>query len=114
MNAQTKTFSKKIASRPVRAALAIKFALVILGASAGFTAAKAMLAKSPDQVAIRIAPSVDAAKPFIIPVKDQIATERKTVLAQANAEDCHAVTVETDEGYGVRGAVTRLVCKKAL
>jgi hypothetical protein len=114
MNAQTKTFSRKIASRPVRAALAIKIALVILGANVGFAAAKALFSKAPEQVAIRVAPSVDSAKPFIIPVKEEKATAKKTVLAQANSGECRAVTVETDEGYGVRGSVTRLVCKKAL
>ena len=114
MTAQTKTFSQKIASRPVRAALAIKIALVILGANVGFAAAKALLVKSPAELAIRMAPSVDKAKPFIIPVKDETRIEKKTVLATANSEDCRAVTVETDDGYGVRGSVTRMVCRKAL
>lgn len=114
MNTQPKTISQKLASRPVRAALAIKIALVILGANAGFAAAKALLVKTPDQVAIRIAPSVDKAKPFIIPVKDQTTAQKKTLLAQADSQDCRAVTVETDEGYGVRGSVTRFVCRKAL
>ena len=114
MNAQPRTFSQKIASRPVRAALAIKIALVILGANASFAAAKALLSKAPDQVAIRVAPSVDKAKPYIIPVKDEAAMDKTTALAEAGSQDCRTVSVETDEGYGVRGSVTRVVCRKAL
>lgn len=114
MNAQPKKLPKKLVSRPVRAALAIKVALVILAANASLAAGKALLVKAPDQVAVRVAPSVDNAKPYIIPVKDERPAMTKTFLAEADSENCRAVTVETDEGYGVRGSVTRIVCRKAL
>jgi hypothetical protein len=29
-------------------------------------------------------------------------------------QDCREVVVDTDEGYGVRGTVTRMVCRAAL
>jgi hypothetical protein len=29
-------------------------------------------------------------------------------------QDCREVVLETDEGYGVRGTVTRMVCRAAL
>lgn len=36
------------------------------------------------------------------------AHDAETVAAK---QDCREVVVETDEGYGVRGAVTRMVCR---
>lgn len=82
----------------IRIALAV--AIVGLGADVAVAAAKAVFAKSAD------APveSVSSVKPFILAIDDEAA-------ARLN---CHEVVVETDDGYGVRGTVTRTVCRKVL
>ncbi len=50
-------------------------------------------------------------KPFILPIDWQ----ESTAVAQSDpTQNCHGVTVETDEGYGVRGQTIRFVCRKAL
>lgn len=87
------------ASRPVRAALAIKIAFMVLAADVSFAAAKALLHKEPPAAASVIQHS---AVPVIIAVDTPAQPE------------CRQVIVETDEGYGVRGSVTRWVCRKAL
>lgn len=108
MNLKTKT---SFASRPVRIALAMKIAFAILAANASFAAAKAVLVKAPETSAPHVPTRASAAKPFILPIDWQ----EPAAVAQANAEqNCHAVTVETDEGYGVRGQAIRFVCRRAL
>lgn len=63
------TVSRKFASRPVRAAVAVKIAFVLVAATAGFAAAKAHSAKSEAPAPI-VAASVSTVAPFILPVED--------------------------------------------
>lgn len=108
-NRTTKTSS--FASRPVRVALAVKIAFAILAANVSFAAAKALFAKAPDSQTARVASGESPVKPFILPIDWQ----ETTAIAQSDpTQNCHGVTVETDEGYGVRGQTIRFVCRKAL
>lgn len=108
MNRTTKS---GFASRPVRIALAMKIAFAILAANVSFAAAKALLAKSPDTQPARAYAGASPVKPFILPIDWQ----ESTAIAQSDpTQNCHGVTVETDEGYGVRGQTIRFVCRKAL
>lgn len=103
--------ARTFASRPVRIAVAMKIAFAILAANVSFAAAKAILHKAPEAAAPQVAARVSTTTPFILP----IVAEEPATLAQSDAADaCHTVDVETDEGYGVRGHVTRIVCHKAL
>lgn len=77
-----------------------------LCADAGVATAKTLLSKSD---AGPVAASVSTAKPFILAL--DTAPDAK---AEASERDCREVVVETDEGYGVRGTVTRTVCRKVL
>lgn len=77
-----------------------------LCADAGVATAKALLSKSD---AAPVAASVSTVKPFILALDGE--PEAKV---EANKQDCREVVVETDEGYGVRGTVTRTVCRKVL
>ncbi|HEY8160735.1 MAG TPA: hypothetical protein VIF34_00495 [Methylocystis sp.] len=107
-------FSRKFASRPVRVAVAVKIAFVILGANVSFAAAKAYFHKPAGAPAVTA--SVSAVEPFIIPVEDK-ATRPEAApqpVAVASASTCREVLTQTDDGYGVRGSVTRIVCRKAL
>lgn len=107
-------FSRKFASRPVRAAVAVKIAFLILGANVSFAAAKAYF-HAP--AAPAVAASVSAVQPFIIPVEEKTEIRPEAApqsVAVASAATCHEVLTQTDEGYGVRGSVTRIVCRKAL
>jgi len=98
------------ASRPVRIAVAMKIAFAIIAANVSFAAAKAMFAKAPDAPAAMTRTTISSTMPFILPVSGET-----TAAAQVDiTENCRAVEVETDEGYGVRGKVTRVVCRKAL
>lgn len=63
------TASSKIASRPVRAALAVKIAFAIMAANVSFAAAKAIFQMSGAAAPI-VSSAGDSAKPFIIPVDD--------------------------------------------
>lgn len=83
----------------IRIALAV--AIVGLGADVAVAAAKAVFAKSADAPAVE---SVSSVKPFILAIDDEAAARM----------NCHEVVVETDDGYGVRGTVTRTVCRKVL
>jgi hypothetical protein len=74
------------------ARIATVAAILLIGADIGAAAATAFLAKSDA-----------AAQPYVLAV-DSEAAARQT---------CREVVVETDEGYGVRGKVTRTVCGKA-
>lgn len=102
--------SRKFASRPVRVAVAVKIAFAILGANVSFAAAKAYF-HAP--AAPAIAASVSTVAPFILPVADN-ATPEAAPRSMAVAPTCREVVTQTDEGYGVRGSVTRIVCRKAL
>ncbi len=79
-----------LAARCARIALAT--AILALGADMGAAAAKAFFVKS------------DAA-----PQSYVLAIDSEGVAKQT----CREVVVETDEGYGVRGKVTRTVCEKS-
>ncbi len=107
-------FSRRFASRPVRVAVAVKIAFAILGADVSFAAAKAYFHKPAGAPAV--AASVSAVEPFILPVEDKAAQPDAAPqpVALAGASTCRKVLTQTDEGYGVRGSVTRIVCRKAL
>lgn len=90
---RTSTFSRNFASRPVRVALAMKIAFVILGANASLAAAKVLWTKAPETPAVARVASTDR-----LPAK----------------HECRTVDVETDDGYGVRGHVSRTMCRDAL
>ncbi|MGD9545280.1 MAG: hypothetical protein AB7F41_00955 [Methylocystis sp.] len=109
--AKNRTAKNSFAFRPVRVALAVKIAFAILAANVSFAAAKALLVKTPDAPSARIAASDSPVKPFILPIDWQ---ESTTVAQSDPTQNCHGVTVETDEGYGVRGQTIRFVCRKAL
>ncbi|WP_457796435.1 hypothetical protein [Methylocystis sp. S23] len=106
---------RKFASRPVRAAVAIKIAFAIMAANVSFAAAKAVFHKT--DAAPAAAASMSTVKPFILPVEDksetapEIATQAVEV---ASLPGCREVVTQTDEGYGVRGSVIRTVCRRAL
>lgn len=95
--------SFKFASRPVRIAVAMKIAFLILGANASLAAAKVLLTKGQE---------ASAQTPVVARI---VPVEPVFVAAVEPAKDvCRQVEVETDDGYGVRGHVTRWVCRKAL
>ena len=110
------TVARKIASRPVRAALAVKIAFSIMAANVSFAAAKAVFHKPSADAPIATTGSTVA--PFILPVDDAPAAPAPSAAAQeveiASLQNCHEVLTRTDEGYGVSGAVIRTVCRKAL
>jgi hypothetical protein len=108
MNGTTKS---GLASRPVRIALAMKIAFAILAANVSFAAAKALLVKTPESQAARVVADASPVKPFILPIDWQ---EQTSVAQSDPTQNCHGVTVEIDEGYGVRGQTIRFVCRKAL
>ena len=112
MNRTTNGFAKTgFASRPVRIALAMKIAFAIVAANAGFAAAKALFVKKPEPQPARVVANQPPIKPFILPID----WSESTAVAQSDpTQDCHGVSVETDEGYGVRGQTIRFVCRKAL
>ena len=90
----------KFASRPIRFALLLKIALCFLAADASLAAADVLLIKSQQpSVAVNAAASTE-----------QAALRRD----DAAKPECREVIVEIDEGYGVSGQVTRVVCRKAL
>jgi hypothetical protein len=92
------TYPMKFAARPVRAALAVKIAIAILGLNVSVAAAKAYLASS--QPAPVVAESVSNTTPFILPVN----------APAASKASCRETMADADEGYGVRGKVARLSC----
>lgn len=79
----------KFATRPVRAALAVKIAIAILGLNVSVAAAKVYL--SSGKPAPAVAESVSYVTPFILPLDGSPASGK---------ESCRM-----DEGYGVRGSV---------
>lgn len=87
------TFSRNFASRPVRVALAMKIAFVILAANASLAAAKVLWTKAPETPAV-----------------SRLANTQK----QTATTDCRSVEIETDDGYGVRGHVNSTMCREAL
>lgn len=91
----------ELASRPVQTAAAMRMAFVILGATVALAGAKAFTARS---VAAPILPSAPVA-----PIAESVALAD----AEATQDICRRVVVEIDEGYGVRGHVTRWICRKA-
>ncbi|MCC3247416.1 hypothetical protein LG047_19180 [Methylocystis sp. WRRC1] len=102
---ETRRAARTFASRPVRVAVAMKIAFIILAANVSFAAAKAIFAKAPEAAAAQIQSTSPSMKPFILSVSAE---------EPAVSQNCHEVEVETDEGYGVRGHVTRTVCRSAL
>lgn len=109
--------ARKFASRPMRAAVAVKVALAVMAANVSFAAAKVVFHKTETPAPI-VAPSLSTVKPFIIPVDDQPEAAPQAVTGEIEiasaAQGCREVVTETDEGYGVRGKVIRIVCRKAL
>ena len=110
------TVARKFASRPVRAALAVKIAFAIMAANVSFAAAKAVFHKSPAQAPI--AATSSAVQPFILPIEEAPAAPAPSAAAQevevVSLQNCREVVTQTDDGYGVRGSVIRTVCRKAL
>ena len=96
----------EFASRPVQTAAAMRMAFVILGATVALAGAKAFMANSfsAQGVAAPLAPTEVVAA---------IAEPATFAGAEATQSVCRRVDVEIDEGYGVRGQVTRWVCRKA-
>lgn len=88
----------KFAARPVRAALAVKIAIAILGLNVSVAAAKVYLASS--QPAPVVVESVSFSTPFILPVDTSAASKGV----------CRETVVDVDEGYGVRGKMGRVTC----
>jgi hypothetical protein len=85
-------------SRQVGAAAAMRVAFSVLALTASVGIGKALMTHA-------LAPSVTKA----------VAAPTQQVTQVAMAKDtCRQVTVETDEGYGVRGEITRWVCRRAL
>jgi hypothetical protein len=95
-------FSSKSAANFLRIAAIV--GVVGLGADVGVATAKVFLSKAD---AAPVAANVSSVKPFILALD----TETK---AETDKKECREVVVETDEGYGVRGTVTRTVCRKVL
>ncbi len=95
--------SSKSAVRYLRIAAIV--GAVGLGADVGVATAKAFLSKAAPTP---VAANVSSVKPFII------ALDSAPVAKAEGRQDCREVVVETDEGYGVRGTVTRTVCRKIL
>lgn len=81
----------EFASRPVPTSSALRLSLALLAIVAGLAVGKALLARG-----------------FVAP-----AAEPAAAVEMTHKDSCRAVEVETDEGYGVRGHVTRMVCRKA-
>ncbi|QGM99087.1 hypothetical protein [Methylocystis parvus] len=107
---------RKFASRPLRAAVAVKIAFAIMAANVSFAAAKAVFHKTDANVPA-VAASVSTVKPFILPVMDKAEAAPEAVAQRievAALQGCREIVTQTDEGYGVRGSVTRTVCRKAL
>jgi hypothetical protein len=89
-----------LASQPVRVGYAVRVAFCILAAGVALCVGKTLLAKSLSMSAM--------AAPMV-------ARQAISPAAQEPAKDvCRQVTVELDEGYGLRGHATRWVCRKAL
>ncbi len=99
-----RSFSTTSASRMLRAAAVI--GVMGVCANVSVAAARALLMSQP---AAPAAASVARANPFILAL--ETAPDAK---AETGKEECREVVVETDEGYGVRGTVTRIVCRKVL
>lgn len=96
----------EFASRPVHAASAARVSFLILGVIASLAAGKAMMAQGLTTPAM--------AEPAAPAAVAKIAMEAVAANAQEPAKNvCRQVEVEIDEGYGVRGHVTRWVCRKA-
>jgi hypothetical protein len=84
------------AMRSVGAPAAMRVAFSILALTACLGVGKALMAHG---LALDASPAIAAPAPQIV------ATAKDT---------CRQVTVQTDDGYGVRGEVSRWVCRKAL
>jgi hypothetical protein len=82
----------EFAPRPMHTRSAARISLMLLAIVAGVAAGEALLARS-------VATPVPAAP--------------AAILASVE-EPCRTIEVEIDEGYGVRGHVTRQICRKAL
>jgi len=81
-----------LASRPVCAGLAIRIAILLVAANAGFFAVSALRA-APAAMRVVAGQSV---LPVIVPID--------------SLRDCRVRQIETDDGYGVRGTESRKVC----
>ncbi len=109
MNRAMNGFVKSsFASRPVRIALAMNIAFVILAANVGLAAQKALLAKTPETRPARVVASKSPVKPFILSIDW---TEPTAVAQTEPAPDCRDAAVAS--GEAARGQA-RIVCGKAL
>ena len=93
------------AQRPVRPAVAMKFAYCLLAATVGLAAGKVVLAKMQE---------APAASRVAMALATPVAQTAFAPQIDAARETCREVQAEIDDGYGVRGQVTRWVCRKAL
>lgn len=94
----------EFASRPVHAASAARVSFLILGVIASLTVGKALLTQGLTTPAM-----AEPAAPIV-----KVAAESLPVGVQEPGRNvCRQVEVEIDEGYGVRGHVTRWICSKA-
>jgi len=114
---KTSHTARAFASRPVRFAFAMKIAFVLIGANVSFAAAKAIFSTSGETPAAvkQIAAAPAPKKPVFMPVSEatQVAAMDAAVKS-AQARGCRLVDVQTDEGYGVSGHVTRTVCNRVM
>jgi hypothetical protein len=94
MNASFSTY----ASRPVSVGYAVKIAFFIVAAGVSICAGKALLANGLTTSAM---------------AQTAVTQPMATVIEKPAKTTCRNVSVEIDEGYGVRGRVIRWVCNKA-
>jgi hypothetical protein len=95
MNANVTSF----ASRPVGVAYAVKIAFCMVAAGVSLCAGKALLNSG---LATSAMAQTVATQPLA------------TIIEEPAAAPCRDVSIEIDEGYGVRGHVVRQLCGKAL
>jgi hypothetical protein len=88
-----------LASRPIAVAYAVKIAFCIVAAGVSLCVGKALLTNG---LATSAMAQTSATPPLATVIEEPVKTA------------CREVSVETDEGYGVRGHVVRHVCGRAL
>jgi hypothetical protein len=92
------------ASRPAHAASAVRLSFLALGVIASLAVGKALLAQGLTTPAMAEPAGVAAGV---------VAEALPIATTEPAKSECRQVQVEIDEGYGVRGHVTRWVCRKA-
>ena len=89
----------RFASRPVRSTVAMKISFGFLALIVSLAAGNVMLSK------------VEAA-PLATPAAHAVNIQQASLEEPVLRDVCRQVVVEVDDGYGVRGHVTRWVCRK--